>query len=129
MELEDGECVFIPSRFIKLKIQEEIMCEIYQHGKFQPERCYFKVGEARRKKGWSIDKRNEGSFSYVEFFNIVSNTDLFEGAEEPRQFDDSFTHSCKMLVPDDYKPWSEIVKDPNWRDKMPVALPRSGECN
>ena len=122
LELENEECVFTPSLGgIDIKIQEEVICEIPRHGRINKQSCYDPARQARTEQSWS---RNEGSFSYVESFNIVDKINLFEVAEEPREFDDSFTHSCKMLVPDDYRPWSEITKDPDWRTRFtPVVVP------
>ena len=116
LELEDGECVFTPSYYVlDFEIQGHTVCKTFRHGESDPERpCSGEVNQIRGKKGWrDTSKRGEGPFSYVEFFNVINTTHLFEGAEEPQQFDESFTHSCKMLIPDAYKPWSEKVKDTN----------------
>ena len=126
VELEDGECVFTPSYYVlDLRIQGETVCKTFRHGELDPERpCSDEVNQVRGEKGWrNTEKRGEGLFSYVEFYNVINKTNLFEGAEEPRQFDDSFTHSCKMLVPDAYKPWSERVNDPDEAGgKGPIAM-------
>ena len=105
LNLRNGECVFTPSYYIlSLKIAEKTVCDTFRHGKPDPQpACSDEINQIRnRKRG-----REKGSFSYVEFFNIINNKHLFEGAGEPRQFDNSFTHSCKMLAPNNYKPWSE----------------------
>ena len=108
VELEDGECVFTPSYYVldfTITIQGEPVCGTLRRGESDPERsCSKEVNQIRDEKGWR-NRENKGEASYVEFFNIVNKTNLFGGAEEPKQFDNSFTHSCKMLVPDDYKPY------------------------
>ena len=111
LELEDGECVFTASYYrLDLKIRGKTICDSSRHGKPDPQRpCYDEVNRVRREKGWrDIDNREEGSFPYVEFYNITHTSHLFEGGEEPREFDNSFSHSCTMLVPDGYDLRSEI---------------------
>lgn len=121
LELEDGECVFTPSFYVlDFKINGKTTCSTYRDGVPDPERpCSDEIRKIREEKGWiDTEKRSEGPFSYVEFYNVINKGTLFEGAKKPQQFDDTFTHSCQMLVPHDYKPWSEIIKDPDYqRDK------------
>ena len=105
VELEDGECVFTPSYYVSeftITIRGEPVCGTWSHGETDPERsCSDEVNQIRDEKGWrNRENKGEGPVSYVEFFNIVNKTNLFTEAEEPRQFDDSFTHSCKMLALD-----------------------------
>ena len=108
--LGDGKCVFTPSYYnLKFEIQGRTVCDTLRHGSLDPEQsCSDEVNKIRNGKGWrNTENRGEGSFSYVEFYNIVSENHLFEAAKEPQQHNDSFTHSCKRLVPKGYKPWSE----------------------
>lgn len=114
VQLEDGECVFTNYYYVlNLKIQGKIICDSSRHGKPDPQRpCFDEVNQVRNGKGWrNTEQRGKGPFSYVEFYNIVNRSDLFEAAKEPEELDNSFTHSCEMLVPDDYKPWSERMND------------------
>ena len=107
VELDDGECVFTISYYtLELKIREKTICDSSRHGEPDPEvPCYDKVNKVRGKKGWrNTSTRGEGSFPYVEFYNIVDKSHLFEGVEDPREFN----NSCTMLVPDGYDPRSEI---------------------
>lgn len=116
LELKDGECVFTPSYYVlEIKIQGQTVCDTPRHGKPDSQRfCDTEVNQVRGEKGWrDTSKRGESPFSYVEFYNIVNKNNLFEGVEEPREFDDSFTHSCQMLVSDDYKPWTERMDEFN----------------
>ena len=111
MELANGECVLTPSFYrLDLKTQGKLICSsAYRHGSPDPERtCDDEIKAIQMRKGWiDTGKRSEGSFPYVEFYNIVNKGDLFEGAKDPQELNNSFTHSCKKLFPANYKPWNE----------------------
>lgn len=111
-----GKCVFTPSYYgLKFEIQGRIVCDTLRHGSPDPERhCGDAVNDIRNGKGWrNPESRSEGPFSYVEFYNIINESHLFEAADEPQQHDDSFSHSCRKLVPKGYKPWSERADEFN----------------
>ena len=111
LNLRDGECVLTPSFYLlDIKSQGKLICSsAYRHGSPDPKRtCDDEIKAIQMRKGWiETERRNEGSFPYVEFYNIVNRGSLFEGAKNPQELNNSFTHSCRKLFPANYEPWNE----------------------
>ena len=103
LTLNPGDCVLTSFAFFWLKIRGKTVCDTLRHGEPEPKRvCFDELRKVRNQNGWHTNKRSQGSFPYVEFYNIVNGEHLFEGAGEPRPFDNSFTHSCKILAKVNY---------------------------
>ncbi|MCZ0931677.1 MAG: hypothetical protein OXJ52_00775 [Oligoflexia bacterium] len=98
LTLKAGECVLTSAAFFKLKMQGKTVCDTLRHGEPEPKRvCFRELRKLQNQNGWHANKRDQGSFPYVEFYDINNGEPLFEGAGEPRPLDNSFRHSCKIL--------------------------------